>query len=133
MSGSRFERVGKGLLASPSAVFVAVLTAGFATASLAQHAGLYVPDTQRQTSVVLACPRTKECPAKSVAKAYTPAPHRKAAAATATAQSAATAPATTVASNEASAEKHASAKSTGLSVPLPDFSTPELSRFISPL
>ena len=137
MSVRKIETAGRILLASPTAVFLAVLTAGFAAASAAQHAGLYRPPTgaAREANVVLACPRTKvanpskaeaaKCPS-SQSKA-SKAPAAPAAPASATAASA---PAP-VAAN-ASPEKTAS-KNGGLSLPLPDFSTPELSRFISPL
>jgi hypothetical protein len=137
MSTTGIERAGRKLLASPSAVFVAVLTAGFATASFAHHAGLYVPNSARQ-SVVLACPRTKEpCPAKAISKTSAISSQRKAAAAAPAPTPSSTPSQTvtaTVAANEASTEKHASGKTgAGVSLPLPDFSTPELSRFISPL
>jgi hypothetical protein len=142
MSTQGLEKAGRTLLASPTAVFVAVLSVGMATASFARHAGLYQPNggVERQANVVLACPRTKPAHAtKSDTKCPVSAsqPQQKASTAgtshssgaSATRTSAA-APATETAS--ASSEKQTAGK-TGGGLSLPDFSTPELSRFISPL
>ena len=125
---------GKRLAATPTAVFVAVLTAGFALASTAQHMGLYNASAFRRSNVVLACPRTS--PAKSTSAGAHAAAQNSPAAAT---QSSSGSPATAAdpqSGANLSPEKHATGKTGsrgGLSVPLPDFNAPELSRFISPL
>jgi len=137
MNGNGFENAGRKLLSSPSAVFLAVLTAGLATASFARHTGLYAPSNDAsRANVVLACPRPKVVahPTKAGAQPSQPS-HPKASAAAPQSPASAAAPA--VASNNVSPEKHATGKTGGsggsVSLPLPDFSTPELSRFISPL
>jgi len=132
--------VGK-FLASPGAVFVAVLTAGLATASLGHHTGLYRAKGTSgwRSNVVLACPR-------SGAPAHSTAAEATASASTSRQQSSASAlnssadsPAADVANHDGSPEKHPagetgkSARGSSFSVPLPDFNAPELSRFISPL
>lgn len=117
---------GRRIAGTPAAMFVAVLTAGFALTSTAQHMGLYraTSAASRRCPVVLACPRASA--AKSTAtggRASSPA----------TAQ---TSPAAAP-QQEAGipSEKQTAGKTggRGLTVPLPDFSAPELSRFISPL
>jgi hypothetical protein len=112
------------LTAAPAAMFVAVLTTGFALASTAHHLGLYNAGAMasKRGKVVLACPRTNA--AKSTAAvAHAAGPN-------AAQTSPASAPHPGVPS-----EKHTAGKTggSGLSVPLPDFNAPELSRFISPL
>jgi len=135
---STWEQAGRRLMSSPSAVFVAVLTAGLATGSFARHAGFYpAPASSREASVVLACPRTKaparsakgdaKCPAASQKKTSSAAPAGRASA------SAAAENQTQAANTGAPAATPAAKSGAGLSVSLPDFSTPELSRFISPL
>jgi hypothetical protein len=136
------RKAGERLLASPSAVFVAVLTAGLAIASLGHHTGLYRESagSGQRSNVVLACPRTSS-PAHSKAAAgatSSASTSRQKTPATAS-NSRAVSPTAAVANANVPAEKHQSGqtgKSTsggGLSVPLPDFNAPELSRFISPL
>lgn len=115
---------GTRLAAAPTAVFVAVLTAGFAVASTAQHMGLYNASAFRRSNVVLACPRTS--PAKSTSAGAHAAAQKSTAATAAEPRSGA----------NLTPEKQAAGKTGGrggLSVPLPDFNAPELSRFISPL
>ena len=139
MSG--LEKAGRRLLAAPTAVFVAVLTAGFAMASFARHQGLYLPNAGAagQKNVVLACPRTKTNAHPTTngngAKVAAPAPRQKAAAAAP--HSPAASPTATVESASVPPEKHQTGKTGSnagsLSVPLPEFNAPELSRFISPL
>ena len=128
MSAMRQElrAAGRLLAAAPAAMFVAILTAGFALASIAQHMGLYRMSSaaSRRCAVVLACPRANA--AKTAAA-------RVHASSPVTVQSSpATAP-----QNGAGvpSEKQTAGKDgrRGFSVPLPDFSAPELSRFISPL
>jgi len=137
LTAQAVERAGRKLLATPSAVFLAVLTVGMAGASAARHAGLYQTDAvaARQANVVLACPRTCSASHPSAAAAKTKASSQRKTT-TADANPAAGAPAAILASDTVPAEKHGTAKtgsSSGLSLPLPDFSAPELSRFISPL
>ncbi len=117
---------GRRVAGAPAAMFVAVLTAGFALASTAQHLGLYrtTGAASRRCPVVLACPRASA--AKSTAtggRASNPATAQTSPAAAP--QNGAGVP----------SEKQTAGKTGGhvLSVPLPDFSAPELSRFISPL
>jgi len=119
---------GRRLAATPAAMFVAVLTAGLALASGAQHWGLYNAGgvASRRSSVVLACPRTSAAkPASVGAHGSGSNAGQSSTASTAAAQSGASAP----------SEKRSAGKTggSGLSVPLPDFNAPELSRFISPL
>jgi hypothetical protein len=132
------ERAGRRLLAAPTAVFVAVLTAGFAMASFARHQGFYLPNAGAgQKNVVLACPRTKTNahPTTNGSGVKSPAPRQKAVAAAP--HSPAASPTATVENASVPPEKHQTGKtgSSGgsLSVPLPEFNAPELSRFISPL
>jgi len=117
---------GRRLVAAPGAMFVAVLTAGFALASMAQHMGLYHASYagSRRGAVVLACPRS------SATKP--PAAGGQAPSAATAQTSPATAPQYGVG---VPSEKQSAGRSggRGLSVPLPDFNAPELSRFISPL
>jgi hypothetical protein len=132
-----FEKAGRRLAATPSAVFLAVLTAGLATASFARHAGLYQPNAGAgQKNIVLACPRTRTNahPTTNGAKGAAPTAARQKTAAAAP-HSPTASPAATAESTSVSAEKHQTGRtgSGGLSVPLPDFNAPELSRFISPL
>ena len=135
------RKAGGRLLASPAAVFVAVLTAGMATASLGHHAGLYcaIGTAGRQSNVVLACPRNG-APAHSTSARATPSASTSRQQSSASASnSSADSPAADVASADVSTDKHPtgqtgkSASGSGFSVPLPDFNAPELSRFISPL
>jgi len=140
MKPNAFAKAGGTLLASPAAVFVAVLTAGLATASLGHHAGMCAtsPSMAWRSSVVLACPRTNSQAHSKAAGASSAASisrqHISADARVVSADS----PSASVANTEVPAEKHPAAQSTktaggGLSVQLPDFTAPELSRFISPL
>jgi hypothetical protein len=135
------RKAGGRLLASPAAVFVAVLTAGMATASLGHHAGVCCANgTPGQRSyVVLACPRSGP-PAHSRAGLATPTASTSRQQSSASASNSyADSPAAEVESADVSPEKHPtgqtgkSASGNGFSVPLPDFNAPELSRFISPL
>jgi len=135
------KKAGRQFLATPAAVFVAVLTAGMATASVARHAGLCLPHAGNtaQKNVVLACTRTKtnaQRPTANGTKAPSPASRQKTAAAAP--NSPANSPATTAENTSLSPEKQQTGKTgsssgTSFSVPLPDFNAPELSRFISPL
>jgi len=116
---------GRNLAATPAAMFLAVLTVGFAIASAAQHMGLYsVRDAAaRRSNVVLACPSTNAAKNAQANGAGHP-------------SSAPAGSATLTAANaDVPPVKPAAGKSGGseLSVPLPDFRAPELSRFISPL
>jgi hypothetical protein len=131
-----FRTAGRNLAATPAAVFLAVLTAGFALASTAHHMGLYCSRsfTSGQGRVVLACPRSST--AKSAATgAHGSAPRTvenfPAAAPNNSAGSAT--PVAAVANG--SPERRTAGKSggRGISMPLPEFNAPELSRFISPL
>jgi hypothetical protein len=134
------RKAGGRLLASPSAVFVAVLTAGLATASLGHHTGLYRANAGSgpRSNVVLACPRSSApAHAKSAGAISSGSASRQKTPATAS-NSTAVSPTAAVANTNVPAEKHQTGqtgKSTsgGLSLPLPDFNAPELSRFISPL
>lgn len=123
------------LVAAPSAVFLAVLTAGLAASSTAQHSGLFAASMKSQPSVVLACPKTRAMSAaRSSASAQPSAACRKSAS-QATAAQAGKDSRTVEASYELMpAEKSSDAKAGGsdASFPLPDFRTPELSRFKSP-
>ena len=130
------------LAAAPTAVFVAVLTAGLAVSSTARHLGLGAGDAcpVRRSNVVLACPRTSAARSAATvthASGKKTAQTIRAAAAQSPAQSTAPAPtAVPQSGTSVAAEKNTSGKSSGsgvLTVPLPDFSAPELSRFISPL
>jgi len=136
------RRAGGRLAAAPTAVFVAVLTAGLAVSSTARHLGLCAADafSARRTNVVLACPRTsaaRSAAAGTHATGSKTAQTSRAAAAHSPAASPAPAPAAVPQSGTSvAAEKNTSGKTGGsgvLTVPLPDFNAPELSRFISPL
>jgi len=122
------------LLAAPSAVFLAVLTAGLAASSTAQRTGLFAANMNAQPSVVLACPKTRAMSAaRASASARSSADCRKSAALAAeTTKDSRT---VETAHESLPAEKRADAKAGGasVSIPLPDFNTPELSRFTSPL
>jgi len=126
-----FRTAGRRLAATPAAMFVAVLTAGFAIASTANHMGLYNAGASRLSGVVLACPRTSA--AKSAAAAHKTAQASPAAAPHAAAGSSASAAVPQSGTNLPSEKQSAGKTGGGLSVPLPDFNAPELSRFISPL
>jgi len=123
------------LVAAPGAVFLAVLTAGLAASSTARHTGVFrvsASSTQRP-SVVLACPRTRAT--RASASGTGTAPCRKFSAQPAAAAPQAS-PLAEAAGDTPRGEKHAEGKSTSgvsASIPLPDFNTPELSRFTSPL
>jgi hypothetical protein len=124
-------------------VFVAVLTAGLAVSSAAQHLGLYATNavSARKCTVVLACPRTNAARSTAAGKRATSATKTNQTSRAAAAHSPAASPATAPAAGPQSgtsvpAEKSSSGKTGGsgvLTVPLPDFNAPELSRFISPL
>ena len=131
---------GAKLLASPGAVFLAVLTAGLATASLGHHTGMFRANAGavRRSSVVLACPR-------SGAQAHSRAAGAGPSASASWQQNSASASNSAAESSSAgtanagdSTEKrpggqNGKSASIEFSVPLPDFSAPELSRFTSPL
>ena len=130
-----FRAAGRHMAANPAAIFVAVLTAGFAMASAAQHLGLYnaAMTASRRSNVVLACPRTSSAKSAAGHKTAQKAPATPARSTSESAESASSAPAATQNGASIPSVKPAAAKSGGLSVPLPDFNAPELSRFISPL
>jgi len=140
-SAQELRKAGGRLLASPGAVFVAVLTAGLAIGSLGHHTGLYRAKAAPgwRSNVVLACPRSG-APAHSIAAEATSSAstsrHDNSANAS---NSSADSPAADAANADVSPEKHPtgqtgkSASGSNFSVPLPDFNAPELSRFISPL
>jgi hypothetical protein len=128
------------LAAAPTAVFVAVLTAGMALSSTARHLGVCPGNAvaARKGNVVLACPRASAA-RSAAARAHAP-----------SSKTANTSPATAAHVSAGSSvpgaapqggagtpsEKNSAGKSGGggvLTVPLPDFNAPELSRFISPL
>jgi len=140
-SEQRLRKAGGRLLASPAAVFVAVLTAGMATASLGHHAGLCCANETPglRSNVVLACPRNGVPAHSPAAEANSSASTSRQHSSASTSNSSVTSPAADVANADVSLEKHPtgqtgkSASGSGLSVPLPDFNAPELSRFISPL
>jgi hypothetical protein len=131
------------LAAAPTAVFVAVLTAGLGVSSTAHHLGLYSTNavSARKCTVVLACPRTNAARSTAAGKRATSVTKtnqtsRTTAEHSSAASSAAAAAAGPQSGTNVSAEKNTSGKTGGsgvLSVPLPDFNAPELSRFISPL
>ena len=127
------------LVAAPGAVFLAVLTAGLAASSTARHTGLFTTSmgSGQRPSVVLACPRTRTASAAKVAAPATASAQCRRPASQATTARAARKSGTVEALNESpQAEKRAEGKFAGsasASIPLPDFSTPELSRFTSPL
>ncbi|HKO04336.1 MAG TPA: hypothetical protein VJW51_06290 [Candidatus Acidoferrales bacterium] len=134
------RKAGARLLASPGAVFVAVLTAGLATASLGHHTGLYGANagSGRRSSVVLACPRTSAPAHSRAAGASSSAATSRQSSSASALNSGADSPAASVANADVSPEKHPTGQSGksasgGLSLPMPDFNAPELSRFISPL
>jgi hypothetical protein len=140
-SEQALRKAGARLLASPGAVFLAVLTTGMAIASLGHHAGLYRASgsAARQSNVVLACPRSG-APAHSTSAGTTsPASTSRQQSSASAANSSGDSPAADVANSDVSTEKHPTgqngkpASGSGFSVPLPDFNAPELSRFISPL
>jgi len=129
----------KRLIASPAAMFAAVLTVGLGTASMAQQLGLYHAKSAaaRRCSVVLACPRTNAAHAANArANGGITAQNSAAYAAESPADSPAAANSGSGAAGQAAwLDKNSGRKpgEGGLTVPLPDFSAPELSRFISPL
>jgi len=146
-AGQAIRGAGRRLGSTPAAVFVAVLTVGLGAASTARHLGLYGAGfaAARRCSVVLACPRTNAARA-AVARAHasTTSPANAAQdSRAAVANSSADSPAAgaTSAGTDGSVQNVQPEKSTvkkgggggGLTVPLLDFSAPELSRFISPL
>lgn len=124
------------MLAAPSAVFLAVLTAGLAASSTAKHSGLFAANLGSQPSVVLACPKSRAVSAaRASASTQSSAACRKSAS-----QSAAAQVGSDSRTVEATYELMPADKSTetkaggrGVAIPLPDFRTPELSRFKSPL
>jgi hypothetical protein len=126
------------LMATPAAMFLAILTAGFALASTARHMGLYSGASAGagRSKVVLACPRTNAAKSAASHAASSAARHTSSAAAinspAASANSTAPAPqgGTGAASDKQTSQKTGSS---GLSLALPDFNAPKLSRFISPL
>jgi len=126
-----FRAASRRLAATPTAMFVVVLTAGFAIASTANHMGLYRAGAPRQSGVVLACPRTSA--AKSAAAGHQTAQASPTAATHAAAGSSASAAVPQSGTNVPSEKQSAGKTGGGFSVPLPDFNAPELSRFISPL
>jgi hypothetical protein len=142
-AGQAFRGAGQRLASTPAAVFLAVLTLGLGAASTARHLGLYRRSFAgaRRCTVVLACPRTNAAHATAAGVHTSPAKAAQsspAAAAKSYADSPAAAAATTGPEGSGqgvSPEKNAGRKAGGggLTVPLPDFSAPELSRFISPL
>jgi len=128
------------LVAAPGAVFLAVLTAGLATTSTARHTGMHVTSSVLGTrpSVVLACPRGRAVgTARASSSASATAECRRSTAAVAAAHSPTASRPAMVTSNESPREEKRAdgkiASGAGASIPLPDFSTPELSRFTSPL
>ncbi|HUJ39950.1 MAG TPA: hypothetical protein VLW54_05345 [Candidatus Acidoferrales bacterium] len=134
----RLRSAGRRLLGSPTAMFVAVLTVGLGATSTAEHLGLVCARgaSARHANVVLACPRTggaHNSPARANSGAKTV--KNSPATATESPAAAATNSGTGTAGQTAWLEKDASKKpgDGGLTVPLPDFSAPQLSRFISPL
>jgi len=125
--GEGARRAGRRLLSSPAAMFVAVLSVGLGGSSAAQHLGLYhaASASARRCTVVLACPRTN-AHASNAKTANTPAEST-----TATAENSGSGtPGQAAWMDKNSGKKPGDG---GLTVPLPDFSAPELSRFISPL
>ena len=128
------------LVAAPGAVFLAVLTAGLATSSTARHTGMRVTSSVLGTrpSVVLACPRSRAVgTARASSSTAATAECRRSTAAVAAAHSPTASSPAMVTSNESPREEKRAdgkiASGAGASIPLPDFSTPELSRFTSPL
>ena len=121
------------LTGTPGAMFLAVLTAGFALTSTAQHMGLYNAGSARvrQCKVVLACPRSNAAKSAAAGAHASGSPAGQTSPAVAPAAGAPAVPQ----NGTSAAEKHAGGKTggSGFSVPLPDFNAPELSRFISPL
>jgi hypothetical protein len=142
-AGQAFRGAGRRLVSTPAAMFVAVLTLGLGAVSTASHLGLYRAGSaaSRRCTVVLACPRTNAARAAAGRVHTSPAKAAQTSPA-AIANSSAESPAAGAASTGpegpgqgALPEKNAGRKAGGggLTVPLPDFSAPELSRFISPL
>ncbi len=136
-------RGGAGRLASsPAAMFLAVLTLGLGATSTARHLGLSRAGSAagRRCTVVLACPRTNAARAAAARVHATPAKTGLTAPA-GTANSSASSPSAAAANSGPASpvqavtpERNAGKKTGGgLTVPLPDFNAPELSRFISPL
>ncbi|HKM89450.1 MAG TPA: hypothetical protein VJX29_02460 [Candidatus Acidoferrales bacterium] len=135
------RRAGGRLLASPGAVFVAVLTVGLAIGSLGHHTGLYRANAASgwRSNVVLACPRSgapaHSTAAEATSSASTSWQDRSASASNSSADS----PAGDATNPDGSPEKQPAGESgkspsgSSFSMPLPDFNAPELSRFISPL
>lgn len=127
---------GRRLAATPAAVFLAVLTMGLGVASTARHLGLYRAGSAaiRRCSVVLACPRTSASHAATAGGHATPAKSSQTPPAAA-ANSPVGSPDPAAATTGDPPEKNNGGKTGGggLTVPLPDFNAPELSRFISPL
>jgi hypothetical protein len=126
------------VVAAPSAVFLAVLTAGLAASSTARHTGLFElkAGNGNRTSVVLACPRSRAAAAKSAAAASSFTACRKNAPQAAAAAAAAESGTMETATETPRVERHSESKAVGgagISIPLPDFNAPELSRFTSPL
>jgi deoxyxylulose-5-phosphate synthase len=129
------------LIAAPSAVFLAVLTAGLAASSTARHSGIFATSAVNGTrpSVVLACPRTRALKPKnasSASAASSTAACRRSAGQASAVEAAEGSERVEWADESARADKREdgkSAASAGVSIPLPDFSTPDLSRFTSPL
>jgi len=122
------------LASSPSAVFIAVLSLGLGASSAAQHLGLYPANSAgaRRCNVVLACPRTSSGHSTTTRARGTANAQTSQASATDSPAAASSGP---EAGQSAWLDKNSGKKpgDGGLTVPLPDFSAPELSRFISPL
>jgi hypothetical protein len=136
-----FRNAGARLAATPAAMFLAVLTVAFGFASTARHMGLYGAAAAPRSNVVLACPKTGAAHSNAAARSNSLAPKSAQSTAAAAPRSsgasgASTGSATPAAANTSvPAEKNSAGRTGGggLTVPLPDFNAPELSRFISPL
>ena len=128
------------VVAAPSAVFLAVLTAGLAASSTARYTGVFASSGANSTppSVVLACPRTRaSASARASASTAPTVPCRKFASRSESAGAAAESRPMTASDENRGAAKPGELKAAGggggASMPLPDFRTPAMTRFTSPL